>query len=83
MLKPLDEKGWVFVGRDGNAYRVCMWGEQPWLFKWRDDTHLWESWHVLTQAIVWSLPHNLTQEQQDLYFAMEETTGKDLNPYGV
>lgn len=65
-MNQLDEKGWVFVA-DGNAYRCCMWGERPWLFKWQDRSHLWVSVRLLTQADVWTLPHNLTQEQQDLY----------------
>lgn len=78
--QPLDARGFVFVGNDGNAYRCCMWGDQPWLFRWQDRAHRWLSVAQLTQAYVLSLPHNLTQSEQDLYFALEADA---LKAFGV
>lgn len=80
MAKELDEKGFVFVGKDGNAYRCCMWGSQPWLFRWRDGDKRFESLRPLTQMDVWMSPHNLTDEQQAFYFNLEAATIQSLLP---
>lgn len=80
MPKVLDEKGFVFVGNDGNAYRCAMWGKQPWLFRWRDGEKRWESIQQLTQMDVWLLPHNLTLDQQEWYFKTEAETLVELLP---
>jgi len=76
-MKELDEKGFVFVGKDGNAYRCCKWGDAPWLFRWHPDNH-WVSIQKLTQMDVWMLPHNLTPEQQEHYFTLEAKTASNL-----
>lgn len=80
MTKELDEKGFVFLGADGNAYRCCMWGAQPWLFRWRDGENCFESLRSLTQMDVWMLPHNLADDQQAHYFRLEANTIKGLLP---
>lgn len=80
MGKELTEKGFVFVGKDGNAYRCCMWGDSPWLFKWRDGEHQWESIRKLTQMDVFMLPHNLSEEQQEHYHRLEAKTAARLMP---
>jgi hypothetical protein len=67
-LEELDEKGWVFIGGDGLPYRCCIWDSDAWLFRWHPDRR-WVSLKKLTQMDVWLLPHNLTEEQQELYYA--------------
>lgn len=76
----LNERGFVFVGRDSNAYRCCMWGNHPWLFRWRDGENCWESIQPLTQMEIWMLPHNLTEEQQEWYFTVEAKNIHDIPP---
>lgn len=68
-MKELDEKGFVFLGDDGNAYRCCLWGDNAWLFVWHP-TNAWVSVRKLTQIDVWMFPHNLTEAQQELYYAI-------------
>lgn len=76
----LNEKGFIFIGADGNPYRCCIWGDSPWLFKWRNSEHQWESVRRLTQMDVWMLPHNLSEEQQEHYHGLEAKATAKLMP---
>lgn len=67
----LDEKGFVFLDDDSRPYRCCMYCGTPWLFYWHPDK-VWVTLKPVTQTDIWSMPHNLTQEQQDCYFSKEE-----------
>lgn len=67
-MNKLDEKGFVFLDEASRPYRCAMWGGQPWLMYWNDGQKCWVSLRPVTQSEIWSFPHNLTQEQQDLYF---------------
>ena len=78
-MKELDEKGFVFVS-NGCAYRCCRWGDQALLFRWRDCEHCWESLRPVTQNDIWTFPHNLTDEQQEHYFRLEQKTIDQLMP---
>lgn len=78
-MKELDEKGFVFTV-DGTAYRCAKWGDSAWLFRWRNHEHQWESVRKLTQMDVWSFTRNLTQEQQDMYFKLEEKALSERMP---
>lgn len=71
-LKELDEKGFIFVGSDGNAYRCCRWGDSAWLFRWIDKANVWVSVRKLGQIDVWFLPRNLSSEQQEIYHIAEQ-----------
>jgi hypothetical protein len=79
-MRHLDEKGWIFIGKDGNAYRCCMWGDSPWLFRWHDHNKCWVSIAPLTQMDVWMLPHNLTENRQEWYHKVEAETAARLAP---
>jgi hypothetical protein len=72
-LEKLDEKGFVFLDDNKRLYRCAMWGGQPWLFYWHDHQKTWVSLRQVSQMETWSFPHNLTQEQQDLYLREEKT----------
>lgn len=78
-MSELDERGWIFLGSDGNPYRCCMWGDAPWLFGWHPDNH-WVSLSRLTQYDIWMLPHNLTEAQQEWYRRAEAKTVSELMP---
>jgi hypothetical protein len=65
-MEKLDEKGFIFLDDSSRPFKCCMWGGKPWLFYWHPD-NIWVSLRQLSQTEIWSLPHNLTQEQQDLY----------------
>jgi hypothetical protein len=64
--KLLDEKGFVFLDDNNRPYKCCMWGDGPWLFYWHADGH-WVSLKPVSQFQVWHFPHNLTDEQQEMY----------------
>lgn len=66
-MELLDEKGFVFLDELGRPFRCAIWGGEPWLFYWHK-TRRWVSLRRVNQMEIWSFPHNLTQEQQDLYF---------------
>jgi hypothetical protein len=76
MMTELDERGFVFLGHDNKPYRCCLWGGSPWLFSWHPDKH-WVSLRPVTQTDVWLLPHNLTAEQQQMYFNAEVQSLKE------
>jgi hypothetical protein len=65
-LDLLDEKGFIFLDRANRPYLCRIWGGVPWLFYWQVEGH-WVSLRQVTQAEVWSYPHNLSEEQQDHY----------------
>lgn len=79
-MKELDEKGFVFLDDDGNAYRCCVWGNNAWLFRWHDHQKRWVSVRQLSQMDIFMLPHNLSEEQQEWYFKTEAKTLQDLLP---
>ena len=78
-MNELDERGFVFLGSEGKAYRCCLWGGVPWLFVWHPDNH-WVSYRPLTQTDVWSLPHNLSAERQQVYFDVEAKFAAERQP---
>lgn len=79
-MKELDEKGFVFLDDRGHVFRCCMWGDNPWLFKWIDTQNQWVSFRKLTQMDVFVLPHNLSGEQQEWYFKAEAKSNAHLAP---
>jgi hypothetical protein len=68
-LEKLDEKGFVFLDARSEPYRCAMWGNEAWLFRWNHRQHCWVSLRPITQSEIWDFPRNLTQEQQDMYYA--------------
>lgn len=62
----LDEKGFVFLDGHNRPYLARMYHSVPWLFYWHVENH-WVTLRRLTQADLWTLPHNLIQKQQDIY----------------
>ncbi len=65
-FKPLNEKGFVFIGGDGRPYMCAMWGDNPWLFYWHAENH-WVTMKQVTQTEIWRMPKNLTDAEQDVY----------------
>lgn len=78
--KLLDEKGFIFRWDDNNIYRCCMWGESPWLMRWNPAQNLWVSVQRLTQMDIFTLPHNLSEEEQEVYHRLEAEQLKDMLP---
>lgn len=71
----LDERGFVFLDGGGRPYRVCIWGDKPWLFYWHKSNR-WVSYREVSQYDILSYPRNLRQDQQDLYNALSEANSK-------
>lgn len=65
-MRELDEIGFVFLDGNQRPFKVCMWGDAPWLFYWHAEGH-WTSLRQVTQMDIWTFPRNLTGEQQELY----------------
>lgn len=70
-MKPLDEKGFVFLDDAGKPYLCNMRGSVPWLWYWHPDNH-WVSFRQIDQMGVFLLPHNLTEEQQEHYHNLND-----------
>lgn len=71
-IEILDEKGFVFLSNNGNPYLCRMWGGIPWLFYWHNIENHWVSLRPVSQMEIFSLPHNLTMEQQEEYHQLHE-----------
>ena len=65
-MKPLDEKGFNFIGLDSRPYKCRIWNDRPWLFYWHSDKK-WISCRPVNQSEIWNMPKNLTQDEQDMY----------------
>lgn len=76
-LESLGEQGFAFLDRQNRPYLCRMWGSQAWLFYWHPEDH-WVSLRPVTQAEVWSFPHNLTAAQVQLYQAKHEAWEKRM-----
>jgi len=66
-LDKLDEKGFVFLDDNSNPYRCAILDSQPWLFYWNKGQKTWVTLRPVSQSEIQSFPHNLTQEQQNMY----------------
>lgn len=64
----LDSKGFVFLDANNRPFRCAMWGNKPWLFYWQEAQKRWVTLRPVSQMEIFSFPHNLTQEEQDLYY---------------
>jgi hypothetical protein len=63
----LNEKGFVFLDKALTPWLCRMWGNEPWLFRWNNSQKNWVSIKKVTQSEIFTYPHNLTEEEQDLY----------------
>lgn len=75
MTQELDEKGFVFLDDNRKPFRCCMQGDQPWLFYWHPSNR-WVSLRKTTQSEILMFPHNLTEEEQELYNSIDEDNSK-------
>lgn len=66
-LKELDVRGFVFLDNARKPFLCRIWGGEAWLFRWHESAQRWVSLRRVTQTEVWAFPHNLTEEQQDMY----------------
>jgi hypothetical protein len=58
--------GWVFLDGSGKPFWIRHWEGSIWLFYWHASKK-WVSLREAPDADVKSFPHNLTEEEQDLY----------------
>lgn len=78
-MEKLDEKGFIFLDGRGRPYLCALWGENPWLFYWHPDNH-WVSLRQVSQSEIWSMPHNLTADEQDVYHRLHDKYHKSFQP---
>lgn len=68
----LDEKGFIFLDSMNRPYQCRMLGGEPWLCYWNDGQKCFITLRAVGQCEVWSFPHNLSQEEQDMYLEVQE-----------
>ena len=76
-MKSLDEKGVVFLDGSNRPYCIAMWNGTPWLFYWHPDNH-WVTLRPASQSEVLSVPHNLTANEQALYWKIHDEHNKSI-----
>jgi hypothetical protein len=84
MVRELDEKGFVFLDDAGKPFWCTMYHGKPRLMYWHVEGH-WVTWKFVTQADIFSFPHNLTEEQQQVYHDQHNRWTKEnqSEPYYV
>lgn len=77
-MDKLDEKGFVFLDRNNRPYLCAIWERVPWLFYWHPDNH-WVSLRRVSQSEMWGFPHNLTKEEQAIYWKRHNEYNQSLD----
>lgn len=68
--KVLDEKGFVFIGKDKKPYWCRMWEESPWLFYWHPDNK-WVSLKEVNQSDIFiARQSSLNEAEANIYHSM-------------
>lgn len=75
----LDERGFIFLDANSQPYWCRIWGGAPWLF-YLDSGNMWVSVRRVTQMDIWSYPHNLSENQQNIYRQAWERKARALMP---
>jgi hypothetical protein len=78
-MKELDETGFVFLDDNQRPYKCAMWGKAAWLFYWHPEGH-WTSARRVTQMDIWTMPRNLSDEQQQLYHDEHNAWARSIAP---
>jgi hypothetical protein len=77
-LQELDEKGFVFLDDANRPYWCRMYHGNPWIMSWHEDEGHWVTYRQVTQTEIWSFPHNLTDEQQEIYHRQERNSQSNV-----
>lgn len=80
-MDELDEKGFIFLDDADRPYWCRMWGDSPWLFYWHPD-YKWVSLRQLSQTDIWRFPHNLSEEEQQIYIDKHQEYVDEFAPDG-
>lgn len=67
-MKELDEKGFVFIGKNGKPYLCRMYYDHPWFMFWNDGESTWVTLKEVNQNEIWQARETMMpQEEADLY----------------
>lgn len=78
-MNELDEKGFVFLDDASRPYWCRVWCDNPWLFYWHPD-YKFVSLRQVTQADIFGFPHNLSEEEQQIYIDKHWESQDEMRP---